>query len=61
MTSFENVCKSVKESNATKKHIFLSSLPADMKFEMQEFNSKLYEQYFNDLLDKALEVAGGKQ
>jgi len=36
LASFESFCKSSKAPDAAKKHVFLSSLPVDMKFEMQE-------------------------
>jgi len=35
LASFECFCESLEAPDAAKKHVFLSSLPVDMKFEMQ--------------------------
>ena len=61
LASFESFCESIDAKDATRKHVFLSSLPSEMKFEMQEPDRQLYELNFDDLLEKANEVAGGKQ
>ena len=61
LASFESFCESIDAKDVTRKHVFLSSLPSEMKFEMQEPDRQLYELNFDDLLEKANEVAGGKQ
>ena len=54
-------CLSAYAPEATEKYVFLSSSPANVKFEVQDSDSQLHELDFDDLLKKATEVACEKQ
>jgi len=61
LASFKSFCESSEAPDVAKKHVFLSSLPVNMKFVMQEGNKQLYELSIDELKKKASEVACGKQ
>ena len=60
LTNFERGCRA-QRLDATKTHLFLSSSPVGVKFEMQKTDYQFYELDFDDHQEKVTEVAGEKQ
>ncbi|XP_078492031.1 uncharacterized protein LOC144747702 [Ciona intestinalis] len=57
LSTFESFCLSVDATEAAKKHAFMSSLPEETKFEMEDPECSLHECTYEVLKEKAMRVA----